>query len=287
MKISEKAKELKTKLDELAKAIITDPEKLKAFSDQWRLGFHTYSFRNLLLIFMQLPKATICAGYKQWIAKYERKVRAGERALWILAPMIVTEKRKAPSKDEDGTEIPISDPRLVDFEKKICIGFRSVPVFDISQTEGKPLDMGMNKTKFEGSEITLDSMISKFPEYQIKLVESTSDGSAFWDSNIIHIAKRSNKAQEIASFFHELAHHMLGHTDSKKRKESKKSKDVIELEAEATAFLVCSCIGIDRKENSAEYLGNWGGSKDKLESSAYLILSTTEKILKKIKGESK
>jgi len=83
--------------------------------------FHSYSWRNCLLIFMQCPHSTRVAGFRTW-NKMGRHVKKGESAIWIFAPM--TFKRK----DEDDGD-----------DEEIATMFRPVPVFDISQTEGDPL----------------------------------------------------------------------------------------------------------------------------------------------------
>ena len=91
-------------------------------SDEWRryLGylsrFHCYSFNNVLLIAAQCPEATQVAGYRSW-RKLNRHVRAGEKAIWILAPIRY--------RREDS----------VGDTERVVRGFKLVPVFDVSQTE--------------------------------------------------------------------------------------------------------------------------------------------------------
>jgi hypothetical protein len=95
-------------------------------SDGWqrwaetRATFHRYSFGNCLLIAQQAPQATQVAGFKAW-QQLGRQVRKGERAIRIMAPMLV--KRENPETGED----------------ERATFFRAVPVFDVSQTDGEPL----------------------------------------------------------------------------------------------------------------------------------------------------
>lgn len=99
-------------------------------SDAWQRyldvqgRFHNYSWGNSLLISRQYPEATKVAGYRTW-QQLGRQVRKGERAIMILAPIVYTQKT------EDAVE-PSTQSRVVR-------GFRSVPVFDIAQTDGEPL----------------------------------------------------------------------------------------------------------------------------------------------------
>ena len=107
-------------------------ESLRALvsSEDWRQAlevaarFHDYSFANSRLIWVQATARgftpTRVAGYRAW-QKLGRQVNRGERGLQILAPVIRT------VEGADGEE----ERRLV--------GFRVVRVFDVSQTEGRPL----------------------------------------------------------------------------------------------------------------------------------------------------
>lgn len=89
--------------------------------------FHRYSFGNVLLIGMQSPAATRVAGFNTW-KTLGRYVRQGEKGITILAPLIY---QSDDQKDDD------------DQEARELRGFKAVTVFDVSQTDGKPLpDIG-------------------------------------------------------------------------------------------------------------------------------------------------
>ena len=92
--------------------------------------FHTYSANNQILIAMQMPEATIVAGYNSWMRNFDRHVKRGEKSITILAPMKVKIKIDTDRRDADGKVIQ---------EERETIKFRPVSVFDVSQTEGKPL----------------------------------------------------------------------------------------------------------------------------------------------------
>jgi len=263
MKGAERNKLLLSKLKDLSSDLVTDPDKLKAFADRWRGGFRQYSFYNQLLIAVQKGDATLCAGFQQW-RKHKRWVNEGEKALWILAPGIVSAKKKnGDGEDEE--------------EVKTVKYFFSVAVFDISQTSGQELLIGNTEVQGNG-DLSLDDVSSKF-DYPVQVSNGLADGST--DGHKIKLSKRSNKAQMVACYFHELAHILLDH--AKKRGENL-SREVRELEAEATAYLVCSCIGIEN-DGAKKYIGHWNGSKEKIDKSALKILGTAEKILRKVKPE--
>src|ERR671933_256090 len=85
--------------------------------------FHQYSPNNVLLILAQKPEATRVAGYKTWQA-LGRQVKKGEKAIYIFAPR----PYRVTTEDEAGEE-----------QMREGLTFRSVPVFDISQTAGAPI----------------------------------------------------------------------------------------------------------------------------------------------------
>ena len=92
--------------------------------------FHNYSLNNQILIAAQMPEATIVAGYNSWMRNFDRHVKRGEKSITILAPMKIKIKIDTDKVDEYGNVIQ---------EEKEGIKFRPVSVFDVSQTEGKPL----------------------------------------------------------------------------------------------------------------------------------------------------
>ena len=90
--------------------------------------FRSYSLSNVLLIIMQKPHATRVAGFQTW-KDMGRNVMKGERGIKILAPMF---RNQRPDNAQDPAAV------LATTEKRLS-GFRSVTVFDQSQTEGRDL----------------------------------------------------------------------------------------------------------------------------------------------------
>jgi len=174
VKKMDRSNELHAKLGELAAELVSDTEKVREFARQWSSGFWPYSFGNLMLIHFQRPGATLCAGFNQW-KKHKRHVKAGEHALWVLAPVLV----KAKGEPKDGeTE---AEPGY------FLRGFRSVPVFDVSQTEGEPVEIGNRQVK-GASFVSLAAIRAAFPEFEHLDVEEISDG--WTDGHKIAVANR-------------------------------------------------------------------------------------------------
>ena len=103
--------------------------------------FHNYSFNNTLLIAMQKPEASLVAGYKAWQKNFERHVNKGEKAIRILAPAPYKIKEERDKIDPVTQKIMLDrdgNPQKEEVEITIP-AFCAVSVFDVSQTDGKPI----------------------------------------------------------------------------------------------------------------------------------------------------
>ena len=247
---------LRAQMNDLATQLITDPKKIEEFCAQWSQGFHNYSFGNLLLIHFQKRSATLCAGFGTWKSK-KRNVRKGEKAIKILAPCVLKDK---------------------DDEEKTKIFYRTVSVFDISQTDGEPIELG-HSDKISGTISFAD--ISKKLGYDVALTgprheNGSTDGQKIW------ITKKENETAMTATLFHEVAHIELKHCQNGLLSDSEIVPcDIKEIEAESVAYLVCCALKIENKK-SALYLSSFGATAEKLENSATKILKVAESIIKKV-----
>ena len=103
--------------------------------------FHSYSVNNTVLIHLQMPNASVVAGFNQWKNRFGRHVKKGEKGLTIIAPTPFKKKVEEMKLDPDTNE-PMydADGKLIMEERMIEIPmFKPVKVFDVSQTDGKPL----------------------------------------------------------------------------------------------------------------------------------------------------
>lgn len=249
-------RELTSRLDELANQIITDPARLEDFVKAWGLGFHDYSLYNTLMILSQRPAATQCAGFHQWL-KLHRFVKKGEKGIGILAPIIV----KVKDQDEEDTQAPVRF-------------FKLVYIFDLAQTDGEPLPDQGHSELISGQALELDTLARLFG-YPVELEDNTTS-NGHTDGKTITLTQRDNKVSMTATYFHELAHCMLHHSNGR----SGIPGDIRELEAEATGYLVCAHLGIEN-ERAKYYIGHWA-SAEKLGNSGAKILKTADQIIRKL-----
>jgi len=251
-----KVKELLKRLDESIDQVQSSSEFkeiLKTFSK-----FHNYSFQNSLLIKLQKPEATFVAGYKQWQDKFNRYVKKGEKGIAILAPFTFKKKVTESKEIQVGNTI---QEREVEREVKQTY-FRPVYVFDVSQTEGEPLpelDLSID----DSLEIDLLDFLIKLAASESLLVEFKSlpdklDG--YINNKTITIKENANNTEKAGILVHELAHYYLHN----KNQDKKLTKEIIEMEAEAVAFVVMHHFNIEIK--SDKYLALYKKSYDLMES---------------------
>ena len=246
---------LRKKQKELIDEFILNPNLIKHILGSYRNKrgiFHNYSINNLILANFQLLERReegieLLAPYKRW-EKVNRNVKKGEKALYILAPIVKT------IKDEETDEI---------IDKKVF--FRSVPVFDISQTEGEPFEEEYVESN---TNLSFEEVVSKV-NVPVKtsekiLTRGYTDGKSIW------VSENISDAHKICVLFHELAHYHLHFGEDRKELTSATK----ELEAEAVSFIVSSALGITNKEAGA-YIVNWAG-----ENSHELIKGKGSKLIK-------
>ena len=102
--------------------------------------FHRYSFNNTLLIAMQRPDATLVTGYRNW-QTMGRQVKKGEKGITILAPAPIKRKREQEILDQNNKPLLDGNGKPKTEEVEVVIPhFKPTTVFDISQTDGEPIE---------------------------------------------------------------------------------------------------------------------------------------------------
>ena len=176
--------------------------------------FHRYSVNNTMLIYMQKPDATLVAGYNKWKDQFERHVKKGEHGITIIAPTPYKKKIEEQKLDPD-TKAPILDKegKIVTEEKEIEIPmFRPVKVFDVSQTDGKPLpelasSLSGNVPNYEAF---MEALRRSAPvPITIEAMAADTDGYFSADHQKIAIRQGMSEVQTVSATVHEIAHSKL------------------------------------------------------------------------------
>ena len=249
--------------------------------------FHNYSFNNTLLIAMQKPEASLVAGYKAWQKNFERHVNKGEKAIRILAPAPYKIKEERDKIDPVTQEIMLDrdgNPQKEEVEITIP-AFRAVSVFDVSQTDGKPIP------ELEAKELLFDvegyqeiiyavEAVSPVP---IEMEEIAGESKGYFDREARRIAVQENmsESQTLKTMIHEVAHSMLHNKEVEQDEQARKDRNTKEVEAESIAYTVCQHFGVDTSEYSFGYIAGWSSGRDtkELKSSMDTIRRTASELI--------
>lgn len=204
-------------------------------------AFHAYSFTNRVLIWAQNPDATRVAGYRAW-QSLGRQVVRGAHGIKILAPLVRS----------------IRDDQDPDTRHPAVYGFRTVSVFDVSQTTGDPLPT-LHPVRLTTATLAdaLPSFLSQAPVPVTRVPASTLHGAyGVYDmaTRTIRIADDLAPDHCVKTLFHELAHHW-GVTDAQQPAGWSRSWE--ECAAESTAYLALQSLGLDTLDYSLPYIAGW------------------------------
>lgn len=198
--------------------------------------FRDYAPYNNMLVRIQNPSCSFYATAHDWERRFDRAIKEDARPIVILAPM---------------------HPVML--------------VYDIDQTEGAALPTNIcNFGKFHGEwdEKWLDKLTENINRYKIRIdykkLSSTNAGFATYASRDakwkmrIAIHDELDDPSRFGVLCHELAHIFLGHLGGDRDLwwPSRMNLDyhTMEIEAEATAFIVTSQLGI--QGSSAAYVSS-------------------------------
>lgn len=271
---NEKMQEILDKLEEGVRTFFSS-ERYTQYLDVMS-RFYKYSLNNQILIAAQKPEATYVAGFNAWNRNFERHVRKGERAIYILAPQKIKIDVKTGETDINGEAIT---------EKKEILTFRPVPVFDVSQTEGKKLPELISEltgTVENYDEFMMAAAVAA--PFHINIQEVTTEAKGWCDyvSENIVLKAGMSELQTVKTALHETAHARI-HAPKDAGNKSREQKEV---EAESIAYTVCRHFGLDTSEYSFGYVAAWAGSQETevLKSCLETIRSESVEMIEIIEG---
>ena len=221
--------------------------------------FHGYSILNQMHAMQQCQQRDIAPGpiatFKKW-QELGRQVRKGEKAIALTMPVTVNKKDDAGNKTGE------------------CFQWFALKNnwFVISQTDGADYandaaTPAWDKTKalaaLDVSETAYDS------------IDGNCQGYASGKTIAINpVALYPHKTR-----FRELAHVMLGHTAERMTDSDHTPKDIREVEAESTAYILCALLGLPGLDESRGYIQSWLNRQQLTDKSVMRIFGAANKIM--------
>lgn len=226
--------------------------------------FHQYSFGNVMEIARQMPTATRVAGFWTW-KNLGRSVKAGQKGIRILAPIVGVRRKKDEEANKDITKQ----------NERVLLGFRNAYVFDVSQTDGVELP-NLHEVSGDPGE-NIDRLAAFVKSKGIQLVYNANIAPALGMSygGRIAILPGQSKAETFSTLVHETAHELLHRSERR----TATTKTVRETEAEAVAFVVGKAVGLVNDNASASYIQLYHGNASLLAESLEVIQQTANVIL--------
>ena len=277
------------KLEEGVKSIF-ESDEYKRYLQVMSRFYHDYSTNNMILIAMQRPDASLVAGYKTWETKFQRHVVKGAKAIKILAPSPYKQQVKKDKLDAAGN--PITGPDGITEKETQEIqrtGYRVAYVFDVSDTEGKPLpEFGPRQLKggVENYDLLYSAIMAASPvPTSIETITIGSNGFFSPSENRVVIKAGMEPSQTLKTAVHETCHAIC---DAKA--DPALTRSDIEIRAEGTAYVVCQHFGIETGEDySFPYIAGWSRDKDvtqlrdmlkSIQTTSILIIDRMEEYMK-------
>jgi hypothetical protein len=226
--------------------------------------FHNYSFGNVLEIARQMPTATRVAGFWTW-KNLGRSVKAGQKGIRILAPIVGVRRKKDEEAEKDITKQ----------NTRVLLGFRNAYVFDVSQTDGVDLPALREVSGDPGENIDRLAAFLHSKGIQLTYSENLQGALGVSYGGRIAILSGQSKAEEFSTLIHETAHELLHHAERR----TATTKIVRETEAEAVAFVVGKAVGLVTGSASADYIQLYHGNASLLAESLEVIQQTASVIL--------
>jgi predicted nucleic acid-binding Zn ribbon protein len=230
--------------------------------------FHDYSIGNQILIMMQEPNATHVAGFVTW-KELGRWVKKGGKSISILAPRFPPRPTcpKCGAKVPKGAGFCLKCGASVE-EGEIEVApayFIVVSIFDISQTDGKPLPefevpvlTGEVNEELFGKLLDLMKAKSVPVSFESRPHQDPGIKGQYSPASGIWIRPEEPRAQQLKSLAHEIAHHYSEGVFRIPRQDA-------ETIAESAAFVVGAHYGFDTGVRSFPYVALWARDKKVLE----------------------
>ena len=188
-----------------------------------------WSLSNKVLAYSQAGELD-CRGFRQW-ERAGRKIKKGERAVYILRPVMVKNHHLESTQDDE----------------YLCLGFSTVPVFAASSTQGE----GMIPS-YQPSQLPPLAQVAEKLGISVEYVPVGGDklGDCQTDGSKIRLGTHQEKV-----FFHELAHAIHAHLNGQLERGQQTKQETV---AEFTSAVLMQLYGLgDTTGNAWRYISTY------------------------------
>lgn len=290
-----KIAELHERLAAAVEQLVSGDAWVKAI--EFSARFRRRSFNNVLLIHVQHaaayergtvpePSPTYVAGFKQW-QTLGRRVTAGQHGYAILAPLTARFTTTEPADPSSWRRLgPDERPRAGEVVRPKLIGVRPAYVWDVSQTDGRPLPERPAPKLLHGEAPAglWDALVALVDRAGFTL-SPAPDAAALGGANgLTNFADRTvlvradlEPAAGVKALSHELAHirlhdpaeapqsvGRLAVAISADRTGVPQHRGIAEVEAESAALMIGAAHGMDTSVYTVPYVSGWASSVPEL-----------------------
>jgi hypothetical protein len=203
-----------------------------------------------------MPTATRVAGFWTW-KNLGRSVKAGQKGIRILAPIVGVRRKKDAEAQKDITKQ----------NERILLGFRNAYVFDISQTDGVDLPEMREVSGDPGESIERLTAFLNDKGIAVSYNDNIAPALGMSYGGRIVLLPGQSKAETFSTLVHEAGHELLHRSERR----TATTKIVRETEAEAVAFVVGKAVGLVTGSASADYIQLYKGNASLLAESLEVV----------------
>lgn len=287
------------RIEALQKQLATSVSALVSGED-WRRAlefaarFRSRSFSNTMLIYVQHYKAfeegrvpeptpTYVAGFKQWLS-LDRHVMKGQTGYAILAPVTARFASSTPENAESWRRLARGEePNRGESVRSKLVGVKPAHVWDISQTDGKPIPERPRPTLLQGQapEGLWEGLAAQIQArgFTVKAVPAAAaiggaNGLTDYVTGEVSVRMDMDDAARVKTLAHELGHVMLHGPDNP---DACLHRGIAEVEAESVALMIGAAHGLDTTSYTVPYVSSWASSVPG-KSPVEVVTATAERV---------
>ncbi|WP_432887812.1 hypothetical protein ACQPYH_06110 [Kribbella sp. CA-245084] len=233
------------------------------------VALRNYSFRNVVLITLQLPYASQVARSDIW-NKLGRSVQNSQqnREIRILAPVILERGRRL-TIEASQPELELERARQARGGGRL-VGFKVAAVWDVSQTDGPMLPQPTAPSVGASTSELWRALAHEVSSSGYKLVETnlgdaTLEGFTNFQKRTVVIRRGLDEVTAVSRLAHEVAHLRMHAPNELAAPASVMCRGMREIDAESVAYLLMAHHGWSTGGSSFRYIAGWAAQVNKRE----------------------